>query len=386
MLLMSLDRPVDEISSLAQAIDRHPLIVAPDMTVQSAIGLISQAHTQTCELTPPATGARPPKSDSSCLLVMTGDLLLGILTERDVVRLAALGTDLTDLAIADVMVHPVITLPESALQDVFAALFLFRRYRIRHLPVVDAAGQLLGLISHDSIRQILRPANLLRLRRVSDVMTDQVIHMPLHTPVIKLAQLMAANRVSCIVITQLNEMQNYMPVGIVTERDIVQFQAFQIDLATTQAITVMSTPLYLLKPDDSLWDAHQAMQQRRVGRLVVSWNWGQGLGLVTQTNLLRVFDPMEMYGVIEHLQQTIQALQAQLPPPVVASDDPLESPPDLAIVPVVHGLDRVADDRIAQIQQAITTALIPDLAVEQRTAQLQSTLVMLADLARSSTL
>jgi CBS-domain-containing membrane protein len=73
----------------------------------------------------------------------------------------------------------------------------------------------------------------------------------------------------------------------------------------------MSTPLLLLSPEDSLWTAHQEMQKRRVGRLVVSWNWGQGLGIVTQTSLLRVFDPMEMYGVIENLQQTIQQLQAE---------------------------------------------------------------------------
>jgi CBS domain-containing protein len=34
-------------------------------------------------------------------------------------------------------------------QDIFAALFLFRRYRIRHLPIVDDQGQLVGVISLD---------------------------------------------------------------------------------------------------------------------------------------------------------------------------------------------------------------------------------------------
>jgi signal-transduction protein with cAMP-binding, CBS, and nucleotidyltransferase domain len=53
------------------------------------------------------------------------------------------------------------------------------------------------------------------------------------------------------------------------------------------------------------------MQRRKVRRLVVSWNWGQGLGLLTQTSLLRVFDPIEMYGVIETLQRTIQELEAE---------------------------------------------------------------------------
>lgn len=57
--------------------------------------------------------------------------------------------------------------------------------------------------------------------------------------------------------------------------------------------------------------AHQEMQRRRVRRLVVSWNWGRGLGIVTQTSMLRVFDPMEMYGVIETLQSTIQQLEQE---------------------------------------------------------------------------
>jgi signal-transduction protein with cAMP-binding, CBS, and nucleotidyltransferase domain len=122
---------------------------------------------------------------------------------------------------------------------------------------------------------------------------------------------MSEHRVSCVVITQKNAENNQNPVGIVTERDIVQFQALQIDLLNTPAEIVMSTPLFLLSPEDSLWTAHQEMQTRKVGRLVVSWNWGQNLGIVTQTSLLRVFDPMEMYGVIENLQQTIQQLMAE---------------------------------------------------------------------------
>ena len=40
----------------------------------------------------------------------------------------------------------------------------------------------------------------------------------------------------------------------------------------------------------------------------MSWNWGQNLGIVTKTSLLRVFDPIEMHVVIEILQQTLQQL------------------------------------------------------------------------------
>jgi CBS domain-containing protein len=236
---------------------------------------------------------------------------VGILTERDVVRLTAVAYDFDSALVADVMISPVVTLPVQSVNDIFAAIFLFRRYRIRHLPIVDDAGKLIGTISHESIRQILRPANLLKFRRVADVMTTDVIQATLTASVLELAKLMSTHRVSCVVITQLDNDGNSAPVGIVTERDILQFQGVQVDLVNTQAQTVMSTPLFLLNPEDSLWAAHQEMQNRRVGRLVVSWNWGQGLGIVTQSSLLKAFDPIEMYGVIENLQQTIKQLELE---------------------------------------------------------------------------
>jgi CBS domain-containing protein len=280
----------------------------PTTPLNEAITLLCQTQRRMClgnDL------AIEPQAHTSCLLVVSNGELVGILTERDVVRLTAVAYDFARSLVADVMISPVVTLPIQSASDIFAAIFLFRRYRIRHLPIVDDVGKLIGVVSHESIRQILRPANLLRLRRVADVMTSEVIQAPLTTSLLELAKLMSVNRVSCVVITQLDGEGNPRPVGIVTERDIMQFQGIQIDLVDTQAQTLMSTPLFLLNPEDSLWAAHQEMQNRRVGRLVVSWNWGQGLGIVTQSSLLKAFDPIEMYGVIENLRQTIEQLELE---------------------------------------------------------------------------
>jgi PAS domain-containing protein len=103
-----------------------------------------------------------------------------------------------------------------------------------------------------------------------------------------------------------------VPVGIVTERDIVEFQALDIDLSQTLAETVMSTPLFSLKQEDSLWVAHQEMQQRLVRRLVVTGEQGELLGIVTQTNLLRVLDPMEMSAVIDVLHNSVAQRSSEL--------------------------------------------------------------------------
>lgn len=295
---------------MTDAIDRQVLMVSADCPLSRAIATMGAVQSN-CGLTTGSSSSR----HASCTLIVENEQVIGIFTERDIVRLTAKETKLDSLTVADVMTSPVKTLQESAFQDIFAVLFLFRRYRIRHLPIVDEQNRPIGIVTPDSIRRVLRPANLLKMRRVADVMSTNIIHALPTAPVTQLAQQMAENRVSCIVIVEVDshattdrEIQAFMPIGIVTERDIVQFQALELNLKRLTAQDVMSSPLFLLEPNDSLWTAHQEMQTRRVRRLVVSWNWGSGLGIVTQTSLLKVFDPIEMYGIIESMQQTLNQI------------------------------------------------------------------------------
>ncbi|MDY6940117.1 MAG: CBS domain-containing protein [Cyanobacteriota bacterium] len=320
--------------SLEDAIDRHPLIVAPEMPLLEAIALMNRTrvHCPTREST--ANSDRIPLTEarSSCALVMVADELFGIFTERDIVRLTAAGVNFAQMSVSHVMANPVVTLKQTEFQNVFAALFLFRRYRMRHLVIVGDRDRLVGVVSSESIRRVLRPANLLKMRRVAEVMTTPVIQAALSASVMSVAELMARHRVSCVAIIATDAEPFALPVGIITERDIVQFQALELDLSQTPAEAVMSSPLCLLSPEDSLWTAHQEMQKRRVRRLVVSWDWGRGLGIVTQTSLLRIFDPVEMYGVVETLQRTVDELEGQPKPASPALDTSGQSEDYLALV------------------------------------------------------
>ena len=314
-MAMQFNDPLLTAPDLEAAIERVPLIIPPDISLESAIALMSKARGSLCQI--PLDGGSEAmiasnQVSSSCALILDGSKLLGILTERDIVRLTAEEVEFESITVAEVMTQPVVSLPKNNFKDIFAALFLFRRYRIRHLPIVDEDNNLIGIISPETIRQAMRPANLLKLRRVADVMSRNVIHAALDTSVLDVARLMSQHRVSCIVITQEDIRDKMLiPVGIITERDIMQFQTLQLRLHKIKVREVMSTPLFLLSPEDSLLTANQEMQRRRVRRLVVSWHWGQKLGILTQTSLLRIFDPMEMYSVIETLQETIQQLESE---------------------------------------------------------------------------
>jgi signal-transduction protein with cAMP-binding, CBS, and nucleotidyltransferase domain len=84
------------------------------------------------------------RQQTGSLLVTDRGDLVGIITERDVLRAVALGADPDNTTVDDVMTVDVYTvIPEMPLQD--AAREMAARW-IRHLPVVQA-GQLLGVVS-----------------------------------------------------------------------------------------------------------------------------------------------------------------------------------------------------------------------------------------------
>ncbi|MGB5960078.1 MAG: CBS domain-containing protein [Coleofasciculaceae cyanobacterium] len=318
--------------ALAPAIDSQFLTVAPETHLVDVLALMS--HYRSCmlpggDLTKNTANSQqiscvdqgteiPIVADTAagCVLVIQANQLLGVFTERDIVRLTATGISLASVKVKDVITQPAIALKQASSNDIFTALGLFRQHKIRHLAIVDQQNRPLGVVTHDSIRRALQPVNLLtRLRYVHDVMTTKVIHAPQSVSVLKLAKLMTEYQVSCIVICQASEVNNYWlssqaknptPVGIVTERDIVQFQALELDLARMLAEDVMSTPLFCLKPTDSLWQAQEEMHHRQVRRIVVTNQQKELVGIVSQTSLLQVLNPADMYGVIEILQQAVE--------------------------------------------------------------------------------
>jgi CBS domain-containing protein len=92
--------------------------------------------------------------DIGSVVVMSDDVIRGILTERDLLRAAA--TDVQRLGtarVADLMTERVVTAaPEAAISDV---MNIMSDLRIRHLPVV-AGGELCGVISIGDVVNALR--------------------------------------------------------------------------------------------------------------------------------------------------------------------------------------------------------------------------------------
>ena len=300
---------------LEQVIDRHPLIVSPKTPLMDVLVAMGSVSGSSCLLPVsdlPSNLSLISRKRTNYVLVREANQIVGIFTEWDLVRLIASETNLQETIIAEVMTRKLVTLTESKAQELLNVLSCFRQHRIRHLPILDDRDRLVGIITPERLNEALKPINFLQWRRVEEVMTVPVIYASPTASVLSVAKLMTQYRISCVVIAEADSEGLIMPLGIITERDILQFQTLDLNLVDIQAQTVMSTPLFSLMPTDSLWFANQEMQEKHIRRIVVLGDRGEIQGIVTHTDLLQVLEPLEMLSIIAVQQQMIEEKTATL--------------------------------------------------------------------------
>ena len=302
--------PNQEIIDLEPAICSEYCTVTPETYLSDAIAIMSQANGNSCSIVKDTKKGIFPtaRQQISCALVVEEKQLIGILTERDLVKLVHTKARFQNTKVKEVMTHPVISLPLEEFTDLFMAYNLMRRNRIRHLPLVDNQNYPIGIVTLGSLRQAFHLGYFLRFRQVDEIMTNQVISALSSTPVLELANIMTTHRVSCVVIVE-NQNNLLIPVGIITERDIVQFQAMELNLEQLEAKNLMSSPVFAIKPNDSVVTVHQCMSELKVRRLVVTGKQGELMGIVTESNLSQLLDPIEIYGILEIFRRRVYQLE-----------------------------------------------------------------------------
>jgi len=106
---------------------QEPIQIAPDASVTDAVAVMV-------------------KRQLGAVAVTEGGKILGIFTERDLMRrVVEARRDLDESRVRDVMSAPVKTVSDST--TVADAASLMRRHHIRHLPIVDHDGNLLGMVA-----------------------------------------------------------------------------------------------------------------------------------------------------------------------------------------------------------------------------------------------
>ncbi len=131
-----------------------------------------------------------------------------------------------NLLVRDLMTEKLFTVrPEhdlAHLNDMMAEM------HVRHMPVVDEDGALVGLVSQrDLLRTAMDPAGmlpvseqreLLRNTRVREIMTVEVETATPDTDIAEAGNLMLENKLGCLPVVEGEQL-----VGILTESDFVKY-------------------------------------------------------------------------------------------------------------------------------------------------------------------
>jgi PAS domain S-box-containing protein len=252
-------KPISELR-LADIISRNVVFVAPDTPLDEAARLMGERHI-------------------SCLMVGASDAPLGIITERDLVRLLHADTP-GETAVKRVMTAPVLSAPVDI--DFRSAFALLRRQNIRHLLALDSVGEVAGIASETDFRIHLGFNIFHRVANLQAVMDPAWCILPPETALNTAVGRMLEERRDYLLVGH-----GELPQGILTERDIPRLSARHADLAHLTLGEVMSSPLQTILLDVSAVEVARCMADSRLRHIVVVYPDGRAAGVISQHRLMQ---------------------------------------------------------------------------------------------------
>ena len=117
---------------------------------------------------------------------------------------------------------------------------------------------------------------------VQDVMKKELVTVDSSNSIKDAANMMDQKNVGCVIVTKDNS-----PIGIVTERDFVRRIASKQKDLSSSISNVMSSPLIVAKPDDTVWDAAETMKVNNIHKIPVQ-DGNEIVGILTTTDLVEI--------------------------------------------------------------------------------------------------
>lgn len=225
---------------------------------------------------PLLSAAMDTVTESRMAIAMARQGGIGILHRNLSIEEQAQQVDLVKRSEAGMVTHPVTTTPDSTLADVDA---LCARYRISGLPVVDAAGMLVGIITNRDLRFETDFS-----KRVADVMTP----MPLVTAQVGVHKdvalgLLAKNKIEKLPLVDASGRLQ----GLITVKDFTKSEQFP--LATKDPSGRLRVGAAIGFFDDA-WKRGMSLVEAGVDVLVVDTANGHASGVVDMIKRLKA-DP-----------------------------------------------------------------------------------------------
>ncbi|NWG72943.1 MAG: CBS domain-containing protein, partial [Parvularculaceae bacterium] len=259
-------------------------------------------------------------------VIAQGDLIykagmpmrLGLLAESERNKVDAVLAALAPKRASEVMTQPAVTIEQDRL--VVDAVTLMLDKRVKRLPVVDAAGKLVGILSRrDIFHTIIRECPDWRafqeqsievedLRFVSDIMRRDTLTVPPDAPIEAVMRMIDCNDIQRVCVVD----KDGRFLGLISDRDLLvafsdrhpgiwDYFASRIPftersrrnkelrehLRAKTAAQVMNTDIVTVREDTPIEEAIRLMLERAIKRLPVLDAQGRFTGMISRDSLLR---------------------------------------------------------------------------------------------------
>ena len=217
------------------------------------------------------------------VIVLEGRKPVGILTERDVVKLLFAGVHPEETA-DRITRKPLVAVDGE--RTIGYALNLLVENNIRRLVVVDDAGDFQGIVTHKDLLRHLEEdyyRATLKVKHIFDNIKALVSVRPADS-ITEVLKRMVDHRISAVPV-----LEGGIPVGIVTEKDILRISdegvPFQEKISRHMTGEVACGGL-----ETSLVEVVRTMNAKNISRLVITDPDGKAIGMITNRDLARNFE------------------------------------------------------------------------------------------------
>ncbi len=214
------------------------------------------------------------------VVVLEGPKAVGILTERDVVRLLFAGVSREETA-DSLARKPLVT--ADGKRAIGYALNLLVENNIRRLVVVDDLGNFGGIVTHKDLLKYLEEdyyRSTLKVKHIFDGQRSLVCVRPVDT-VTDVLKKMVDHRISAVPVVAGGK-----AIGIVTEKDILRIASDGVSLRE-EISRHMSGNVVCAGMETSVVEVVRIMNARNISRLVITAPDGEAVGMVTNRDLAR---------------------------------------------------------------------------------------------------
>lgn len=121
---------------------------------------------------------------------------------------------------------------------------------------------------------------------VSSVMSSDVKTENKNENIMAVCKVMHDNNIGCVIVVKIQNKEK-IPVGIITERDIISILGKQAIDFRTPLSSFMSKPIISIQPNCSIREAMQLMNSKKMRRLVVVDTNNKMVGIITEKDIFR---------------------------------------------------------------------------------------------------